>query len=447
MNSKLNLDILPPEVVTQFLLRLSLKDLINYCLTSKTANEYCKDDAFWKDKYRYDFGLPLPKNPTKLWIDLYKERIRKNSPISAGSYHYAVIDNEGILYMGGENEYGQLGDGTENDSKIPIAINFLNQKVISVSCGENFTMAITEDGKTYWWGYNKFIEESKIVFTVPTLIPKLVNYKAVKVSCGGSDWGVILDDGSAYVSIEIYVDDRYVEINDRISLEDEIIDISVNGSHLAVVTRSGKLYFAGDNFTRDRYLSEPTLRIGFIGIEMSEIVISEIVISENERIIKPKHIPFPPQQGIIPKIKQVSLTKSHIMVLAVDGKVYIWGDNYSGYLGLPYNQDSRNKSNLYLSPQLLTSLPKISYISTYGHGSAAITTDGRLYVWGHNRIIETLSNIQPDDKRFSHTAGPRVVAVPIEIDIGSRVNYIALGHLFPIASTVDGMVNLMQYNT
>ncbi len=441
MDSNLNLDILPPEVITQFLLRLSLEDLVNYCQTSKAANEYCKDNAFWRDKYKYDFGLPIPKNPTKLWVNLYKERMRKNSPVSASSSNYAVIDNEGILYMGGKNSWGQLGDGTRNNSKIPIAINFLNQKVISVSCGEIFTMAITEDGKTYGWGYNQFIKGSKIVFTVPTLIPKLVNYKAVKVSCGGSGWGVILDDGSAYVSIEIYLDERYVEINDRISLEDKIIDISVNGAHLAVVTGSGKLYFAGDNFS-DRSPSERD----FIGIEISEI--SEISeITENERIIKPKHIPFPPQQGIIPKIKQVSLTKNHIMVLVADGKVYIWGENYSGYLGLPYNHDFGNKSNLYLSPQLLTSLPKISYISTYGEGSAAITTDGRLYVWGRNKMIETLSNIQPDDKRFGRFVSSRVAMVPVEIDIGSRVNYIALGEFFPIASTVDGMVNLMQYNT
>ena len=124
MDSNLNLDILPPEVVTQFLLRLSLKDLINYCLTSKTANSYCQNDAFWRDKYKYDFGLPLPVlEEGEKWIEIYKERATsKNSPISVGNRHYAAIDDQGILYMGGNNNFGQLVDGTNNNSKIPIAI-------------------------------------------------------------------------------------------------------------------------------------------------------------------------------------------------------------------------------------------------------------------------------------------------------------------------------------
>ncbi len=428
MDSNLNLDILPPEVVVQYLLRLSLKDLANYCQTSKTANEYCNDNAFWKDKYRYDFGLPIPKNPTELWINLYKQRMRKNSPISVGGQHYAVIDDQGILYMGGDNSFGQLGDGTRNNSKIPIAIKSFSQKIISVSCGRIFTMAITEDGKTYEWGNLNNIGAS---IPIPTLNPVLANLKATKVTCGGDGWGVILGDGSVYVSIDIFISGKFNNTPFRVVLEDKIIDISVYTSHFAVVTRSGKLYFAGEKFN-DR----PPGRIDLIGIE----------ISGNERIIKPKHIPFPPQQGIIPKIKQVSITDSHIMALTNDGKVFIWGDDDFGYLSLPYHHDFPDKSNLYLSPQLLTSLPKISYITADGGGSSAITRDGRLYVWGIDRIIYILSNFRPEDKRFSSDSGQRVAVVPIEINIGPRVNYIALGHLFTIAITVDGMFNYMRDN-
>ena len=426
MDSNLNLDILPPEVVTQFLLRLSLKDLANYCQTSKTANEYCESDAFWKDKYRHDFGLPLPKNPTKLWINLYKERMRKNSPISVGNRHYAAIDDQGILYMGGDNMLNQLGDGTKNNSEIPIAIKSFSQKVISVSCGNLFTMSITEDGKTYEWGDLNNISSP---IQIPTLNPVLINYKATKVSCGGDGWGVILDDGSIYVSIDISISGKPINTPFRVVLEDEIIDISVHASHFAVVTRSGKLYFAGEKFN-DR----PSARKDFIGIE----------ISGNERIIKPKHIPFPPQQGIIPKIKQVSITGASVMALTDDGKVFIWGDNDFGFLGLPYHRRFLDKSNLHLSPQLLTTLPKISYISAFSDGSVAITTDGRLYIWGGDRIIYILSNFRPDDERFSSDSGQRVAVVPIEIDIGSRVNYIALGGFFTIAITVDGMFNYLS---
>ncbi len=431
MDSNLNLDILPPEVVTQFLLRLSLKDLANYCQTYKAASEYCQSDAFWKDKYRYDFGLPIPKNPTKLWIDLYKEKMRRNSPISAGLFHYAIIDNRGILYMGGLNDLGQLGDGTQNDSKIPIPVKFFDQKIISVSCGNGFTIAIAKDGKTYGWGRGMFGSKNTYLL-VPALISYLKNLKTIKVSCGEFSWGVILGDGSVFVSIHINIGGRYRTIVDKISLEDEIIDISVDGSRFAVVTKNGKLYFAGEEFR----ISEN--RGKNIGIE----------ITGNRTTIKPEHIFFPFQQQTPlygqPKIIQVSLSLSHIIALSNSGNVFVWGDNNSGSLGLPTNFDSTNKSNLYLSPQRLTSLPKISFVSSSYSLSAAITTDGRLYVWGQNKIIAIATNVKEGDKRFSNSrSGSRRIIIPVEIDIGSRVNYVALGGFLTIASTVDGMVNYM----
>ena len=419
MNSNLNLDILPPEVVTQFLLRLSLEDLVNYCQTSKAANEYCKDNAFWKDKYRYDFGLPLPvlKEGEK-WIDIYKERVmNKDPPISAGRFHYAMIDNQGILYMAGKNMYGQLGDGTKNDSKTPIAVKFFSRKVISVSCGDNFTMAITEDGKTYGWGWSAMFPGGQMYTLTPTLIPGIAPLKATKVSCGGVMWGAILDDGSVYVSINLYDGGKIMIITNIVSLEDKIIDISVHTSHFSVVTESGKLYFAGDDFTRK----------GLIGIEMFRGI----------RIIEPKYIPFPPKQGIIPKIKQVSISKVRIMALTVDGDVFIWGINQ-------FSEVSSDRRRIHLSPQLLTSLPKISYISSSEVFSSAITTDGRLYIWGSSRILRTMLNIKKGDERILNFPRFHLVLVPVEIDIGSRVNYITHSYKITIASTVDGMVNYIR---
>ncbi len=276
-------------------------------------------------------------------MDIYKQRkTTRNSPISVGNNHYAVIDDRGILYMAGENNHGQLGDGTQKDAKIPIVIRSftlgrrspygtspttddlfkeqVTKKVISVSCGDDFTIAITEDGKTYGWGWNgnEFIDSTQERFLVPTLIPDLVDHKAVKVSCGEFGWGAILDDGSVYVSIDTLVDERYAKVTDRISLEDEIIDISVHSYHFAVVTKSGKLYFAGEDFDETAYVPA-----GIIGIE----------VGRNVGSVEPEHIFFPSKLGgMIPKIKQVSLS-GQLTVLTEDGNVLIWN---GGYLGLSY---------------------------------------------------------------------------------------------------------------
>ena len=319
--SNLNLDDLPPEVVVQYLLRLSLKDLANYCQTSKRASEFCQSNEFWRDKYKYDFGLnghPLPKNQTKLWIDIYKDKIRKNSPISAGLRHYAVIDDRGVLYMAGDNRWNQLGDGTNNKSKNPVQLRSFTEKVISVSCGDLFTMAITEDGKTYQWG---FISASYLIpmyppgIPIPTLVDNLKNYKAVKVSCGRGGWGVILDNGSVYYSILI----NSFRVEGIVSLDGGIIDISADTDKIAMVTNGGKLYFFGEYFDGK-----------LMGIQKVD----------GNWLIQPKPLEFLFlhkffRKGVnIGKIKQVSLSIDHIIALSENGGVFTGGNNQFGQLGL-----------------------------------------------------------------------------------------------------------------
>ncbi len=430
-DSKLNLDILPPEVVTQFLLRLSLKDLANYCQTSKAANAYCESDAFWKDKYRYDFGLSLPKNPTKKWINLYKERIGRNSPISAGGYHYAVIDNKGILYMAGNNSEYQLGDGTNNSSRIPIRLTSFTEKIISVSCGNHFTIAITEDGKAYKWG--TFYTPTREI-KVPTLIADLENYKTIKVSCGGMGWAVILDNGSAYYSISIKFGEKQMV---RIApLKEKVIDISVTSCRVGMVTSSGNLYLFGLGFG------------GFLSGKLEGFLISptgELVSETDNSAIDPIH--FPPEHvkpGEISKhvmIKNVSLARYHIMALSVNGDIFSWGINERGRLGLGWKQSLM----VYTAPQKITMKSKISYIGTYDNTSYAITIHGKLYVWGsdHYMINRELGLKSSISGQIIGTLGDFIIKSPLEINIGHRVNYVSFGVYFAIATTGDGMVNYM----
>ncbi len=442
MDSNLNLDILPPEVVTLFLLKLSLKDLINYCLTSKTANEYCESDAFWKDKYKYDFGfssrgsgglngLPLPKNPTKKWINLYKEKTNRSSPISAGNTHYAMIDNKGILYMGGSNGAFQLGDGTNNSSRIPIQLTSFTEKIISVSCGDHFTIAITEDGKTYEWGLFS-VPTRKI--KVPTLIADLKNYKAIKVSCGILGWAVILDNNSVYYSIVMIYDGK--RIMGIAPLKENVVDISVSSSQVGMVTSSGKLYLFGLGLGRnfDRKLRE-----------IMKLPNGEFVPKVGDSVIDP--ILFPPESvnlGEISKsivIKSVSLSEEHIMVLSTNGDIFSWGDNDRGQLGLNIQPNPLDVSK---TPQKIIVPVKFSYIGVYDKISYAITTHGKLYIWGGDHyIIKHQLGLIPSNTRDGRYPLAKLIKSPLEINIGNRVNYVSFGSYFAIAVTEDGVVNYM----
>ena len=76
-----------------------------------------------------------------------------------GANYSMLITTEGRLFTWGINAQGQLGDGTTTTSNIPIDITSsfnLNPNEIfeSISAGGNHSSAITSEGRIFMWGYN-----------------------------------------------------------------------------------------------------------------------------------------------------------------------------------------------------------------------------------------------------------------------------------------------------
>jgi len=63
-----------------------------------------------------------------------------------------ALKNDGTLWVWGSNVYGQLGNGTTNQSKVPVQISLSN--VIQIACGEEQSLALKSDGTVWAWGNN-----------------------------------------------------------------------------------------------------------------------------------------------------------------------------------------------------------------------------------------------------------------------------------------------------
>jgi len=76
--------------------------------------------------------------------------------ISAGLSHSCVVA-DGQAYCWGDNTFGQLGNNSTTDSKVPVAVNTtgaLSGKTVSaISAGRHHTCTVA-DGQAYCWGYN-----------------------------------------------------------------------------------------------------------------------------------------------------------------------------------------------------------------------------------------------------------------------------------------------------
>ena len=69
--------------------------------------------------------------------------------VSLGFSHTAVITDDGSLWTWGFNEFGQLGNGTSENSSIPVKVM---ENAAFVSAGGNHTMVITDDGSLWAFG-------------------------------------------------------------------------------------------------------------------------------------------------------------------------------------------------------------------------------------------------------------------------------------------------------
>jgi len=75
--------------------------------------------------------------------------------ISAGHFHYALIDFDNNFWVFGNNTYGELGIG-EQDSYVDLPQMVSNLKIKDVSCGFDFTIIIDMNNDLYSFGNNEY---------------------------------------------------------------------------------------------------------------------------------------------------------------------------------------------------------------------------------------------------------------------------------------------------
>ncbi len=97
--------------------------------------------------YNYE-GVSIPEAITLPGI---KGRIIE---VAAGEYHSLVLTSSGQLYTFGDNQSGQLGDGTTTSRPTPepIALPGAKGSIIKIAAGWEFSLAVTSSGQLYAFG-------------------------------------------------------------------------------------------------------------------------------------------------------------------------------------------------------------------------------------------------------------------------------------------------------
>jgi len=72
--------------------------------------------------------------------------------LAGGRNHVLALMNDGTVRAWGQNTYGQVGDGTQNNNRLrPVPVSGLTN-IVDVAAGAEFSMALNSSGQVYTWG-------------------------------------------------------------------------------------------------------------------------------------------------------------------------------------------------------------------------------------------------------------------------------------------------------
>ena len=175
--------------------------------------------------------------------------------VASGDNHNIAIDSDGMLWAWGQNNHGQVGDGTTGAKSTPVRIGTLSDRWIEVGAGSNFSFAIRNDGSLWAWGANNLGQLGDGT-TLDRLAP-------VRVSPVGETW-LYVDGGQNHSvgingnnNVYIWGDNSYGQFGDGKSVAQSLtpryfgnnqwLKIVAGGDSTAAIYRDGTLWSFGKN--------------------------------------------------------------------------------------------------------------------------------------------------------------------------------------------------------
>ena len=284
------------------------------------------------------------------------------SRIATNEFHSLALTTDGKVYAWGWNGYGQLGLNDTIERSSPALVTYLSTITVSaIAVGQNHSLALTNDGKVYAWGSGSAGKLGLGLISDKEIIPKLIpNFSSVSaIAVGESHSLALTNDGNVYAwgwngSAQLGLDDTNLRTSPtRILSLSNISRIFTGYSNSFVLKNDGTVYAWGANSIHQLGLE------GDYNLKRTPVLISRLSSMS---------------------ISVIAASEDHSLGLTTNGKVYAWGYNMDGQLGLGYNSHSKYDVTLVTAFNNIT----VSGIAAGQYHSLAFTTNGEVYAWGKN---------------------------------------------------------------
>lgn len=282
--------------------------------------------------------------------------------VSAGAGHSCAVTLAGGATCWGNNNSGQLGDGTTLSSSTPVMVAGLGSGVASVSAGWGHSCAVTTAGAAYCWGDNLKGQLGNGT-TAASLVPVPVMEHGAgiaSISAGGLHTCAVDTAGAAFC----WGYNLFGELGDGTGaistlpvpvtgLGVDVAAVSAANEYSCAITRAGAAFCWGSN------------GLGRLG--------------DGTTLGRASPTPSP-VAGLSAGVAFISAGDEHSCAVTTTGAAYCWGSNALGKLGDGSVVDSS-------TPVAVAGLQAgVATISAGGFHSCAVTVTGATYCWGGNDL-------------------------------------------------------------
>jgi alpha-tubulin suppressor-like RCC1 family protein len=279
--------------------------------------------------------------------------------VVAGWEHTCALTGAGGVKCWGYNKNGELGDGTNADSSVPVDVHGLANGVVSIGAGDDHTCAVLDDGGVECWGYNKYGElgnGTEIDSNVPVKVYGL-NVGVIAVA-GGWDHSCAL---TVLGGVVCWGNNEYGQLGNGSAVESRstpvivqgltqgVSAISAGGGHACALLQDASVVCWGNN------------QYGQLGDGTGENRKTPVAV-----------ISLPIRVG------QIAAGRNHTCAVGNLGELFCWGWNYYGQLGNGFRTSSTKpvEADEFMYGALGAAL---------GWGfTCAVTDPGGIQCWGLN---------------------------------------------------------------
>jgi alpha-tubulin suppressor-like RCC1 family protein len=275
--------------------------------------------------------------------------------VAAGSYHALAIASDGSLWVWGYNNDGELGDGTYNNSLVPEKNTGISG-VIAVDGGQTHSLAVKSDGTVWAWGNNgnsQLGDGTTTLRLTPVQTLNIVN--ATSVAAGGFYSMARTADGKVWAWGNNYAGNLGTgsETNDVatpvMAQVSGATKIAAGSDFSLAIVNGGALAAWGDNSSGQ--IGDNTMMERDAPVSVSAPAGTFIAIAAGDQ---------------------------HSVALRSDGTVWAWGGDSTGQLG--YGTTDNHST----AQTVIGITGTVVAVAAGGLSSSALTSDGKLWVWGYN---------------------------------------------------------------